>query len=611
VSGRHVHRLAWALAAGLATTALPGAAAGIGADATRALRTRDEAPAVRSLIVRMKDAVPHPRPAVPAEANPRDRALALAATPQQARVQRLLDDAGLGAAAGRGAATWRAAGRDQQLVVFDRALSGAEAQAAVQRLAARPDVDWVEVNTRERRLHLPNDSYFADGSQWWLRPASGSDANVLADRRRGAPGVQSAWQQPGGTGASVPAVVAVLDTGITAHPDLDASRILPGYDFVDDVAFSNDGNGRDNDPADPGDFVSPADLAQPTFIDAGCVEETSSWHGTSIAGIVAGATDNNRGAAAINWGARVLPVRVAGKCGADVADIVDGMRWAAGLPVAGVAVNPNPARIVNISFGGSSACGAAYQTAVDELKAAGVIVVAASGNEFGAPTRPANCIGVVGVVGLNRDGFKTNYSNFGARLAATGIATIAGDDTSAGARWNALADPGILTLGNDGTQAPGSPAYYYLHGTSFATPIVAGVASLMLSVNPALSANQLIEGLRRSARPHVRSSFIGECSTANPGRCVCTRATCGAGILDAEQALLYAAHPGSYVAPAGAGALIDNADVQAAAALGPDRDPDPPPLSSGGGGGGAMSGGWVAALGFAAALLSARRRRPR
>ncbi|HEY6132396.1 MAG TPA: S8 family serine peptidase [Rubrivivax sp.] len=607
MSARHMRLLAW-LAASLVTAAWP---VGAGADAARTVRTRDEAPAVRSLIVRFKGALPHHRLALPADADARDQALAVGASQQQARLQRLLDETGLGAAAGRRATAQLPAGRDQQLLVFDRALSRAEARVAVQRIAARPDVDWVEVNSRERRLQLPNDPYFADGSQWWLRAAGGSDANVLADRRRGAPGLVSAWQQTGGTGAAT-VVVAVLDTGITAHPDIDTSRLLPGYDFVHDSAFSNDGDGRDGDPSDSGDFVSPADLARPAFIDAGCVEEASSWHGTSIAGIVAGATDNARGAAAINWHARVLPVRVAGKCGADIADIVDGMRWAAGLPVAGVPANPNPARIVNISFGGGNPCGAAYQTAVDELKAAGVIVVAAAGNEFGAPTRPANCRGVVGVVGLNRDGFKTNYSNFGAELAASGIATVSGDDASAGARWNVLADPGILSVGNEGTQAPGSPSYYYLSGTSFAAPIVSGVASLMLSVNSSLSADQLIQGLHKSARPHVSSPFIAECSPANPGRCACTGATCGAGILDAQQALLYAAHPDSYVAPAGAGAVIDNADIQAVAALGTDRAPRTPvepevPMSSGGGG--AMSGTWVAALGLAAALLSARRRR--
>jgi serine protease len=161
-------------------------------------------------------------------------------------------------------------------------------------------------------------------------------------------------------------------------------------------------------------------------------------------------------------------------------------------------------------------------------------------------------------------------------------------------------------------KAPGPPTYYYLYGTSFSTPIVTGVASLMLSVNPALTADQLIDGLRKSARPHVTSPLIAACSWDNPGRCICTTATCGAGILDAEQALLYAANPTTYVAPARIGAVIDNGDVVAAVARGPDRDPNPssptdPPASDGGGG--AMSGAWIALLALAALVLSAPRRR--
>ncbi len=100
--------------------------------------------------------------------------------------------------------------------------------------------------------------------------------------------------------------------------------------------------------------------------------------------MIAAQDNNGTGGAGIHWGASILPVRVAGKCGADLADIVDGMRWAGGLAVAGMAPNPNPARIINISFGGSAACGAMYQTAIDELRNAGVVVVAAAGNEWTA-----------------------------------------------------------------------------------------------------------------------------------------------------------------------------------------------------------------------------------
>ncbi len=170
--------------------------------------------------------------------------------------------------------------------------------------------------------------------------------------------------------------------------------------------------------------------------------------------------------------------------------------------------NPNPARIINISFGGSAACGAAYQQAIDDVRAApggGAVVVAAAGNEWSAPTRPASCQRAVGVAALNRDGFKSNYSSFGAAIA---LATVGGDDND-GAWGPALADSGVLTIGNDGLTVPTTDGYYYHFGTSFSAPIVAGAASLMLSLNPALTVDQIIAGLKASARPHVELHRAG------------------------------------------------------------------------------------------------------
>ena len=552
------------------------------------------------LIVRLKDAPAHER----LQARSGDGL----AERESTRWRRVLTDSGLSASSGQREPALRAVGRDQQLLDFGRLLPAAEAAQIKARLLLRPDVAWVEANVRERRLQVPNDPRF--GSQWWLQPAGGSNGNVLADRLRGVPGFLRAWQSglAGATGRPA-AVVAVLDTGITRHPDVD-DHILPGYDFVAETVYANDGNGRDADPTDPGDWVTSTDLNDASFKD--CAVEDSSWHGTIISALVAAVTDNGVGVAGINRDGRVLPVRVAGKCGATVADIVDGMRWAAGLSVAGVPNNPNPARVINISFGGSAACGDAYLSAINELRAVGAVVVAAAGNEFGAPTRPASCSGAVGVVALNRDGFKTNYSNFGSVLSASGIATVGGDD-SAGNWGDLLADSGIVTAWNDGRQGAGTAGYSALYGTSFSAPLVAGAMSLMLSVNASLSAAQLVDGLRRSARPHVASPRIGLCSAANPGRCICTTDTCGAGILDAPQALLFAANPGTWVAPARVSEVIDNAEVTQATSRGFDRTgssnpttpptPTPPDTGSGGSGGGAMGWPWLAALALAALWL--------
>jgi serine protease len=593
---RWLHPLALALTGALALCALP----------LRAQTETADAPHTRGLIVRLKDAPAHEslQPRV-ANARMRETAAALSAN-ESARWQRVLGEAGLSGTSGRREPRLRPVGRDQQLLEFERPLSRSEVAQLREKLLQRPDVEWVEANARERRLQVPPDDPLFAGSngQWWLQQAGGSNQNRGEARLRGVADFQRAWLRASGA----PAVVAVLDTGITPHPDL-VGRVLPGYDFVSEVVFANDGDGRDGNPADPGDWVSNADLSDPNF--AGCAVEDSSWHGTVIAGMVAANTNNGLGGAGIHWAAGILPVRVAGKCGADLRDIVDGMRWAAGLPVAGVALNPNPSRIINISFGGSAACGSAYQTAIDELRARGVVVVAAAGNEWRSPTRPASCRGVVGVAGLNRDGFKSNYSNFGAALAASGIATVAGDDDD-GAWGGVLRDSGLVTLTNPGRTVPvaigANDGYARLYGTSFAAPQVAGAIALMLSLNPQLTFDQIQEGLRLSARPHATSPKIGLCSDANPGRCICTTDTCGVGILDAERALIYAS---GLVLPQIQAAVIDNADVDAALALAPQDRPSnisPPVVDGGGGGGGGAFGAfWLLALATAATALRALR----
>jgi len=321
--------------------------------------------------------------------------------------------------------------------------------------------------------------------------------------------------------------------------------------------------------------------------------------------MVAAATNNALGVAGISWNGAVLSVRVAGKCGAEVADIVDGMRWAAGLHVANVPDNAQPARVINISFGGEAACNAAYQDAINELHGAGAVVVAAAGNAHAGVYRPANCAGVIAVAALNRDGFKASYSNFGPQVT---VSTVGGDDNT-GAWGSLLTDGGLLVLSNSGTRAPGAPSYEFAFGTSFAVPVVSGTIGLMLAVNPALSADQIVAGLRASARPHVMSGVIGACTANNPGRCICSTATCGAGILDAPEALRYASSPASYVAPNWPLVNIDSPEVLQAVKAGPDLPPPSTP-SGGGGGGGALEEGSVCALAAFALLAGVLRRRP-
>lgn len=488
------------------------------------------------------------------------------------------------------------------------------------RLRADPRVLSVVPDVREQRQDvLPADPRF--GAQWWLQ--------AVAAGNTGAAGFAQAWQRSTGVAnrANPGAVVAVLDSGITSHIETNA-RVLPGFDFVADPAYAGDGNGRDNDPTDPGDAITAADrLAQPDKF-GGCPDALrSSWHGTTIAGQLAAVSNNTEGGAAATWQGLVLPVRVAGKCGAAVSDIIDGLRWAAGLAVAGAPANPNPARLIVLSYGGVDACdrnsatpaiadtARLYESALAEVRAAGALVFVAAGNQRAGVGRPASCAGAFAVASVNREGFKAGYSNFGPAVA---LATPGGDAASgspgAGVCESGAADlrdSGVVSTGNLGDTSVGAAGYVSASGTSFAAPAVAAVASLMWAVNPGLTLVQIEQGLALTARPHVAVPQLGNCAVDNPGRCACTASTCGAGLLDADQALAYAAAPGAYLPPARTAVTLADDKLRACAlALGrvvdptPVPVPTPAPVEAGGGGGGAAGSGFVLLLALAVLLLA-------
>jgi serine protease len=392
-------------------------------------------------------------------------------------------------------------------------------QATVRRLRLHPDVAAVVPNVRVQRQQAtePNDPLFAQ--QWHLQ-APTTFASAL--------NLPAAWGQY--TGAGVAQVVAVVDGGVRYdHPDL-AGHLLPGYDFVSEVDYANDGGGRDADASDPGDWVSREEARTAVF--AGCDVSNSSWHGTAITGQIAAASQNGLGVAGVHWGAQVLPVRVAGKCGALLSDLLDGLRWAGGLPLAGVPVNPTPARVVNLSYGGSGACDSVYQQTVDDLAAAGVLVVVAAGNVAEPLTRPADCRGVLAVGAVRGDGAKASYSSYGPNVALS----VPGGSGAGGP------DDGLLTTLNAGITVPGASTYGSLVGTSFAAPLVAGTAALMLGVHPGLTPADLTRLLTQSVRPHTTQATLPACSAGalTQGVCNCTTDSCGRGLLDAGLAVAVA-----------------------------------------------------------------------
>lgn len=406
-------------------------------------------------------------------------------------------------------------------------------------LTAAAEVELVEPDSWQTITQTPNDPSYP--SQWHYFTAT------VGTYGASLPG---AWDLTAGSSA---VVVAVIDTGILNHADLDG-HIIPGYDFIADNLLANDGNGRDNNPSDPGDWITSAESSSGYF--AGCPVSNSSWHGTHVAGTIAANSNNGVGVAGINWNAKILPVRVLGKCGGYTSDIVDGIRWAAGLAVTGVPNNPNPARVINMSLGGSGACSSTYQNAINAAVNAGVTVVVAAGNSNAnaANYSPASCANVITVAATGRTGNRAYYSNYGTvvELSAPG-----GDKSI---------DSGILSTLNSGTTVPGSDSYAAYQGTSMATPHVAGIVSLLLAVNPSLTPAQI-------------TSLLQSKVTSFPTGSTCTTANCGAGIINAAAAVAAAkaqlnAPPTAFAksAPANSGIVTSaNTTLSWAASLGATR----------------------------------------
>ena len=409
-----------------------------------------------------------------------------------------------------------------------RALSAIDVTAIAARLQRDPAVAHAEPDYRRfaSQAAASDPSY---SRQWSLWEATGG-VNV-----------EAAWAL-NALGNSV--IVAVLDTGvITTNADLTA-RLGVGVDLVSEdrvadvstamfarygqFATANDGNGRDADASDPGNWIAEDEKGQAPFLDCKFAAD-SDWHGTQIAGIISATRNNAIGLAGVAPLVSILPVRVLGKCGGYVSDVADGIRWAAGRSgISGAAmVNAAPAQVINLSLGSEGPCAVAEQQAINDARVAGVkAIVAAAGNAAGANATnfaPGNCANVITVVATDRRGSRAPYSSIGA------IAAIAAPGGCSGIWCPGQSDAdAILTLSNTGAKGP-MPAGDTLRaafGTSEAAAHVSGVAALMLSANPLITEAQLLTRLKSSARPFVD--------------CSCTTTACGAGLVDAGRAVLAA-----------------------------------------------------------------------
>lgn len=402
------------------------------------------------------------------------------------------------------------------LIRLSRPLDEAQADRLVQALLTDPAVLHVE---RDIRLHALRESGLSAGAS--VRAMTPDDPLYITHQwhyrdPRGGARVDKAWALADGKDVTV----AVLDTGITRHPDLDTSLADAGYDFVSEALMS----GRDTDGRAPGGWDTGDWEHTPEYADCTYDAWPSSWHGTHVAGTVAAITGNGIGVAGVAHGARVLPIRVLGHCGGDLSDVADAVVWAAGGHVDGAPDNQHPAQVINMSLGGTTRNGCAdtpsLRSAIAEANRRGTAVVVAAGNfdDDVASTVPASCPGAIAVAANGISGRRADYSNYGALIA---LAAPGGGGSVDGAT-----DGFIWSTLNKGLTVPEEPDYVGYEGTSMAAPHVAGVVALVISAVkqaglPVLSAEQIRTLLVDTARPFP----------------VAPDEAIGAGIVDAEAAV--------------------------------------------------------------------------
>lgn len=417
------------------------------------------------------------------------------------------------------------------VLALPQSLSRAEAIALTKRLEMDSNVVFAEPDEWVYPAMVPNDPGYTGAPQWHYFAPSTASGNA------GGINAPAAWDINRGQDV----IVAVIDTGVASHPDL-AANVIGGYDFIGDDQFSNDGSpGRDADASDPGDWRTATDCPAPNN-----TQTNSSWHGTHVSGTIAAVTNNSLGVAGVAYEARILPLRVLGRCGGYSSDSADAIQWAAGLAVPNLPVNPNIAKVINLSLGSANPCSNTTQSAITAARAAGAVVVAATGNAGNTSIgQPASCQGVIAVTAHTFQGDNASYANVGpgTTISAPGggscttpdgagfICSTANSTASTNQNfwiWS-TSFYGITTPNSQNAAMTASgPAYAAKIGTSMATPHVSGVAALLASRMPALTPDEIAFLITSSARPHPAGLF---CAMATAG-------TCGSGLLDAAAALM-------------------------------------------------------------------------
>jgi len=396
------------------------------------------------------------------------------------------------------------------------AIDASSADAVLQALESDPRIEWAEPVRRTRVAATfpsipPDDANYGLQRELWDSFGIGLGTGTAS--------VSPAWNLTLGSSS----VVAVIDTGITDQVDLPSTQLVSGYDFVDLLPGARerdfaDGAGTGARVVDlDGDYVDPITYGAPGWdpipLDPGDWDlRASSWHGTKVAGLIAAETNNSVGIAGVGPNVRVQPVRALSWLGGTDADLAAAITWASGGSVAGVDPNATPADVINMSLGSEipGPCPVAVQTAVDSAVSRGVVLVAAAGNSNldAGDIWPANCNGVIAVGATTTGGKRDSYSNYGSTV-----------DLSAPGDAYTTSKLGSFTPTSSTTR------FDYVQGTSFAAPLVAGVAALLKSMDSGLTPTEIEQIMTTS----VRSFSAGVCDP-NPIK------TCGSGIVDASLA---------------------------------------------------------------------------
>jgi serine protease len=336
---------------------------------------------------------------------------------------------------------------------------GRDALARAARVGRAAGIAFAEPDPVVRALALPNDPHLQ--RQWGLFGI----------------GAPSAWDVTTGS-ASV--TIGVADTGIAAHPDLDAQRV-PGYDFVSDPANGGDGDGRDADPTDPGD--------------GGGADGGSAFHGTHVAGIAGARQGDAYGISGVAPGCRLMPLRAVGVQGGTASDLADAIRYAGGLLApSGASALPAPLPVLNVSLG-TPVPSQELEDACDAAAAAGTLIVAATGNSADPVLFPAAYANVLAVGAVDSRLLYAGYSNKGPQVD---LVAPGGNDNRERDGDGTL--DGVLSTVRDDRVTPSRPGEAVYVGTSMASPHVAGAAALLLSVDPTLTVAQVRALLVSTAR---------------------------------------------------------------------------------------------------------------